>query len=438
MTAGSENVTGAAGITGAAGAGQEAGRSQRHVFWASYFGWLLDGFDSTVYAFVLVPALKFLLPASGVPVTELSFYGLTFFAVFLAGWGTSFVVGFAADRYGRLRVLGLSILLYALGTLGSGLAQNLAEFGIARAVAGFGLGAEWFIGGTGVAESVPEGRREIAAGRFHSAWYVGFILAAATAPFLAPVIGWRGVFFIGAVPAVLLFYIRFRAEEPYRWTDARQRLGQRMNMGLSLRTIFSPRYRRQTIILAIIMVPVVTGLYGGTLFVPTALTDLDKVSPAGFPASYLTALGGSVIAALTIAGCLAMPYLARRLGRKRALAVFMAFMAAGLVVVFEVAFRAGSMTGFLLALILLGIGGADFAVFSLWLPEVYPTQARAGGFGFVTTMGRYAGAGLTFAIGAMNNSIGLGNSLAITAAFFVLGLALIPFAAETRGRPMPA
>jgi MFS family permease len=435
MATGGEDATGAVGTVDTR-QGAAAAR-QRHVFWASYFGWLLDGFDSTVYAFVLIPALTYLLPASGVAKTELPFYGLTFFAIFLAGWGSSFVVGFAADRYGRLRVLGLSILIYAIGTVGSGFAYNLAEFGIARFVAGFGLGAEWFIGGTGVAESVPERNRDVWAGRFHSAWYVGFILAAATVPFLAPAIGWRGVFFIGAVPAALLFYIRFRAVEPYRWADAKQRLGQRMNMGLSIRTVFAPQYRRQTIMLTVIMVPVITGLYGGTLFVPTALTDLNKISPVGFNTSYLVAIGGSIIAGLTIVGCLLMPYMARRIGRRGALAVFMAFMAVGLVVVFEVMFKAGNMAGFLTALVLLGIGGADFAVFSLWLPETYPTEARAGGFGFVTTMGRYAGAGLTFAIGAMNNAIGLGSSLAITAAFFLIGMLLIPFTTETRGRRMP-
>ncbi|HZD66830.1 MAG TPA: MFS transporter [Acidimicrobiales bacterium] len=419
------------------GAGEPPVTGQRHVFWASYFGWLLDGFDTTVYAFVLVPALKYLLPASGVSTAETSFFGLTFFAVFLAGWGSSFLVGFLADRFGRLRTLGLSILLYALGTLASGLAHNLTEFGIARLVTGFGLGAEWFIGGTGVAESFPEDKRDIWAGRFHSAWYVGFILAAAIVPFLAPVIGWRAVFFIGVAPALLLFYIRFSATEPYRWSGAKQRLGAQMTMLRSARTILNRTYRRQTLLLAFIMIPIIAGLYGGTLFVPTALTDLDKVAHTGLSTSYLVAVGGSIIAALTIAGCLVMPYLARWIGRRGALAIFLAFMAVGLVVVFEVEFKASNMGGFLAALTLLGIGGADFSVFSLWLPEIYPTEARAGGFGFVTTIGRYAGAALTFGIGAMNAAIGLGNSLAVTAAFFIIALLLLPFTTETKGQRMP-
>jgi MFS family permease len=414
--------------------------AQKHIFWASYFGWLLDGFDTTIYAFVLVPALTFLLPHSGIDATpiHIAHWGLTFFAIFLCGWGASFVVGLLADRVGRLKALGIAITLYALGTVASGFAHNLTEFGIARFVAGFGLGAEWFIGGTGVAEAFPERERAKWAGRFHSAWYAGFILAAAIVPFIVEPVGWRGVFFIGVLPAALLFYIRIKAEEPERWLNAKKRLGSQLNMRSSLKTIFDPDHRRDTLILALIMVPVITGLYGGTLFVPAALTQLHESTHAGIKPSYLIAIGGSIIAGFTLVTCLVMPVLAERIGRKRTLAIFLAFMAAGLPLVFLWAFKTGDLSLFLLLLVFLGIGGADFSIFSLWLPEVFPTHARAGGFAFVTTVGRFAGAGLTFAIGALNDSIGLADSLSLTAIFFVIGLLLLPLARETRGRPMPA
>jgi MFS family permease len=133
-----------------------------------------------------------------------------------------------------------------------------------------------------------------------------------------------------------------------------------------------------------------------------------------------------------------MPILAERLGRKRTLAIFLAFMGVGLPLVFLWAFKAGDLGLFLALLVFLGIGGADFSIFSLWLPEIFPTHARAGGFAFVTTVGRFAGAGLTFAIGALNDSIGLGDSLSLTAIFFLIGILLLPLARETRGRPMPA
>lgn len=411
--------------------------AQRHVFWASYMGWLLDGFDSTIYAFVLAPALSFLLPNSGIAKSALPTWGLNFFAIFLVGWGTSFLIGPLADRIGRMRALGLSILLYAVGTLASGLAMNVSEFALARFVTGLGLGAEWFIGGTGVSEVIPEERRERAAGRFHSAWYAGFILAAVITPFLAPVISWRGVFFIGVAPALLLGYIRVNSLEPEAWQRRKNELDRRMTVGHSLRTVFDRAHARQTIILTLIMVPVITGLYGGTLFVPTAITLLAKSTHAGLAVPYLVAIAGVVISAFTFGFCFVMPHLARRWGRKPALAMFLGFMAVGMVVVFQLAFKANDLVLFILALPLLGIGGADFSVFSLWLPELYPTEARAGGFGVVTALGRYVGAALTFAIAAMNTAIGLPNSLSVTAAFFLVGLALLPLARETKGSRVP-
>jgi MFS family permease len=409
----------------------------KHIFWASYFGWLLDGFDTTIYAFVLVPALKVILPASGISASETPHWGLTFFAIFLAGWGTSFLIGLLADRIGRLKALGISIALYAIGTLASGLAQNVPEFAAARFVAGLGLGAEWFIGGTGVAEAFPESERPKWIGRFHSAWYAGFILAAAIVPFIVGPIGWRAVFFIGIIPAVLLLYIRLKAQEPERWLNAKRRLGSQLNMRMSLKTILDRDHRRDTLILAVIMVPVITGLYGGTLFVPTALTALHESTHAAIKTPYLVAIGGSIIAAFTLVTCLLVPSLAQRFGRKRTLGALLALMAIGLPLVFLFAFKAGNLGLFLALLVLLGIGGADFAIFSLWLPEVYPTHARAGGFAFVTTIGRFAGAGLTFAIGALNDAVGLGTSLSLTAIFFVIGLVLLPFARDSSGKLAP-
>jgi MFS family permease len=422
---------------GAARATAEERTRAKHIFWASYFGWLLDGFDTTIYAFVLVPALKVILPASGISASETPHWGLTFFAIFLAGWGTSFLIGLLADRIGRLKALGISIALYAIGTLASGLAQNVPEFAAARFVAGLGLGAEWFIGGTGVAEAFPESERPKWIGRFHSAWYAGFILAAAIVPFIVGPIGWRAVFFIGIIPAVLLLYIRLKAQEPERWVNAKRRLGSQLNMRMSLKTILDRDHRRDTLILAVIMVPVITGLYGGTLFVPTALTALHDSTHAAIKTPYLVAIGGSIIAAFTLVTCLVVPSLAQRFGRKRTLGALLALMAIGLPLVFLFAFKAGNLGLFLALLVLLGIGGADFAIFSLWLPEVYPTHARAGGFAFVTTIGRFAGAGLTFAIGALNTAVGLGTSLSLTAIFFVIGLVLLPFARDSSGKLAP-
>lgn len=416
----------------------------KHVFWASYFGWLLDGYDTTIYAFVLVASLTFIIPNSGIHIgpTTIGSFGLSYFAIFLVGWGTAFVFGPLADKVGRMKTLGIAILLYALGTFFSGLSYNIFEFGIARFVAGFGLGAEWFIGGTGVSEVFPEKERQKWAGRFHSAWYAGFILAAVTTPFILAALpasfGWRAIFFIGIVPAGILAYIRIRAKEPEIWHEKKTHFKDKMSLSLSLKVIFSKYYRKNTILLVLVMIPVITGLYGGTLFAPTAIKHLASLT-ASIPSSQdflYVVLGGTAISAFTLVFCLVMPYMVAKVGRKVTLSIFMGFMIIGLVLAFGIVYPTNNLYLFLPLLILLGIGGADFSVFSLWVPEEYPTEARAGGFAIITTLGRYAGAGLVFVIAALNSAVGLGHSLAYASVAFVIGIVLLMFVKEDRNKQL--
>jgi MFS family permease len=423
--------------------GDKMDPAAKHVFWASYFGWLLDGYDTTIYAFVLVLSLDFLLPNSGISKSFLPSYGLDFFAIFLVGWGTAFIFGPMADKIGRMKMLGLAILIYAVGTFFSGLSYNVVEFGIARFVAGFGLGAEWFIGGTGVAEVFPEKSRQIWAGRFHSAWYAGFILAAVTTPLLLLYAfngnpnGWRYIFFIGIIPAAILAYIRLSAKEPDVWKLKKEKQGSKMSLSMSLRVIFSQKYRKSSVLLILVMVPVITGLYGGTLFAPTAIENLVKVAlPSGTVPTWYVVLGGSIISGFTLLFCLLMPYMVRSLGRKVTLTIFMLFMIVGLVTAFGIAYTSNNLFLFLILVVLLGIGGADFSVFSLWVPEVYPTEARSGGFALITALGRYAGAGLVFVIAAMTALVGLGDSLAYASIAFVIGIILLMFVKEDREKKL--
>ncbi len=414
--------------------------SAKHVFWASYFGWLLDGYDTTIYAFVLGASLLFFLP--NLPLAKRLPYGLEFFAVFLVGWGTAFIFGPLADKIGRMKTLGIAILLYALGTFFSGLSYNLIEFGIARFIAGFGLGAEWFIGGTGVSEVFPEKSRHIWAGRFHSAWYAGFILAAVTTPLLLGYVftganGWRDIFFIGIIPAGILAYIRIRAKEPDVWQKKKDLQGEKMSLTASFRVLFSRTYRKTTILLVLVMVPVITGLYGGTLFAPSAIEHLVSITfTSSTSATWYVVLGGTIISASTLTFCLVMPYMVQRIGRKLTLTIFMIFMIVGLITTFGVAFTSNNLYMFLPLAILLGIGGADFSVFSLWVPEIYPTEARAGGFAVITALGRYAGAGLVFVIAALTAAVGLGDSLAYSSIAFVIGIVLLAFVKEDRNKQL--
>jgi MFS family permease len=143
----------------------------------------------------------------------------------------------------------------------------------------------------------------------------------------------------------------------------------------------------------------------------------------------------------TVLGCLLMPTIAERFGRRVALAFFFSLMMVFIALTFGKIFYLGAVAlpWFFVCLFFLGLGGANFAVYTLWLPEQYPTECRASAFAFSTSFARFGGAAITFLVGAGVRHFGsLGTPVALTAVAFVIGLLLTPFGAETRGRPLPA
>ncbi len=136
-------------------------QNQIRGFWASWGGWALDGMDSFIYALVLVPSLRDLLPRSGISATEgnVGFYGGLLFALFLVGWGLAFLWGPIADKFGRVRTLMITIAWYSVFTFLSALVTGVWQLAALRLLAGIGIGGEWAMGGTFVAEEWPESRR---------------------------------------------------------------------------------------------------------------------------------------------------------------------------------------------------------------------------------------------------------------------------------------
>jgi MFS family permease len=184
---------------------------------------MLDGFDSGIYIYVLTPAVMDLLAHSHrtAATASVALYGGYFFSVFMLGWACSMTWGWLADRIGRVKVMCLTILVYSIFTALCGLAPGLPLFGIFRFLAGFGIGGEWAAGVSLLHESVPEAIRVRYAGWLHTATPTGQILAA-LASLLYPILGWRGLFLIGILPAVLTIYLRRRIPEPEKWRNRRK------------------------------------------------------------------------------------------------------------------------------------------------------------------------------------------------------------------------
>ena len=429
-------------MTTAAAARTPLTPNQIRGFWAAWGGWALDGMDSFIYSLVLVPALTELLPRSGIAATpgNIGFYGSVLFALFLIGWGASMIWGPIADRFGRVRTLTLTILCYSVFTLLCGVVTGIWQLAALRFFAGIGIGGEWSMGGTFIAEEWPEDRRKAGGGYMHTGYYFGFFLAALANYSIGAKYGWRWMFAVGGTPALLITFIRYGVRESDTWLkrDAAQRHPPMM---AAFARIFSPHYARRTLLNSLYLLVSIVGLWAGSVYVPTsvreiALRDGRTVADATRLASY----GTMVLSTGTILGCLVLPALADGLGRRVTLGIYFLVMFFSIAVGFGYIFYLPqALAPFFAVLFFLGVGGANFAMYTIWLPEQYTTDCRGSAFAFATSVGRFAGAGITFLVGAGGALFHtIGTPVAITSIAFLIGLLLLPFGEETRGQALPS
>jgi MFS family permease len=420
------------------GAKTRLNRQQILGFWAAWAGWTLDGMDSVIYALVLAPALTELLPKSGVAATPATVgsTGSILFAVFLIGWGCSFLWGPVADRFGRAKSLAATILVYSVFTGAAAFAQSAWQLGLFRFLAGVGIGGQWAMAGTYVAEAWPEDRRKMGAGYLQTGYYFGFFLAAALNYTVGAHFGWRAMFLCGLAPVIVSLLTLLKVKEPERWS-ARESEVKRTH---PLREIFSPAYRKRTLVNSALLTVAIIGLWAGAVYVPAAVSTLSRQAGMDAPsAARMASIGMAVLSIGTICGCISLPPLAERFGRKLTLAFYFTGMMIAIPLAFGWAFYLGAgPVPFIIILFFLGFAGGNFTAFSLWLPEQYETRVRATAFAFATSVGRFIGAGVNFLLAAMVWRMGtLGLPIALTAIVFAVGLLIIPFAIETKGEVLP-
>ncbi|WP_327099065.1 MFS transporter [Nocardia vinacea] len=414
--------------------------TQRRAFWGSFGGWAMDGFNWTVFGLVLAPTMTALLPRAGIEPTaaNIGWYGQISAALFLLGWGCSAIWGPIADRFGRKPAMTLSILMYGVFTALAGLATNLWEWNAFRFLAAIGVGGEWAMAGTLLAEVLPERVRARFGGAMHSAAYVGVLAVSALYLVAGPELGWRGMFLIGGLPALAVFLIRKTTPEPERWQQESTE-NTRRSFWQPVIEVLTPPYRARTLGNLSLLVVCVIGLWAGSTYVPTAVTELAQ--HAGWTKEATVRLAGvssMTVAAFTILGCFLVPGIANRYGRRATLAGLYVLMIIGAVGAYAVAYPLHSIPLIFVFLPILGLGGASFAVFTIWLPEQYPTRMRATAFAFTTTFSRWFAAAGTFLIGyGIHETGSLTIPLSATALVFVLGIGLVRAAPETRGTTLP-
>ncbi len=419
--------------------------NQKRGFIAAWAGWALDGMDSFIYALVLVPALTELLPASGIDVTpaNIGYYGSILFALFLLGWGTSMVWGPIGDRIGRVRTLMLTILCYSLFTFLCAFATNIWMLGILRFFCGIGVGGEQPIGAAYIAEELDENRRKMGAGLMHTGYYFGFFFAAVANYFIGANYGWRAMFIFGGVPALLIAFIRFGVHESKKWQDKfGDAKSQRPTMAEAFGALFSPTYKRDTMVMSGLFLVSIVLLWAGTIYVPTAVTQLAiRAGNAAPDAARIASYGSIVLAIGTIIGCVLVPLMTERIGRRSTMALLLTLLGVSAGIGFGYVFYlpGDALTAFFFTVFFMGLGGANFAVYTIWLPEQYTTECRASAIGFISSIGRFVGVALVFLLGTGIAAYGsLGVPVAVVAGVFIFGLILLPFARDTTGQPLPA
>jgi MFS family permease len=406
------------------------------VFWATWFGWMLDGFDSSMYGYILVGALTELLPASGIEASRanIGLYGGLLFSIFMLGWACSMVWGWAADRYGRVRIMCWTVLVYSVFTALCGLSTGIVMFALFRFAAGFGIGGEWAAGTPLLQESVPENTRVRLAGWLHTATPTGLFLAAFVTLVGGSTLGWRGMFFLGILPALLIAYLRTNIPEPPRASSSEISKP-------AFSALFSENQARTTWSAALMMACIIFGLWSSNFWAPTVIiTKLVATGATPAHAQQMGAVAGLITNVGTLTGCLLMPLITGRLGSRRWTAVlFFVGSLLSVVASYEVAIeRLNDLTLFLILLPVLGFfTNGVFGLFTIWLPEMFPSALRGAGSGFAFSMGRVLGAAGPTLIGTLAATTGsYPLAIALLSAIYLVGLPFIAMAPETANRPL--
>jgi MFS family permease len=409
--------------------------SPARIFWATWFGWMLDGFDSSVYGYVLVSALTELLPASGIEASRanIGIYGGLLFSIFMLGWACSMVWGWAADRYGRVRIMCWTVLIYSVFTALCGLSTGVVMFALFRFVAGFGIGGEWAAGTPLLHESVPEHTRVRLAGWLHTATPTGLFTAALVTLIAGNFLGWRGMFFLGILPALLIAYLRSNIPEPARAKSSEPRPG--------FSALFAGQQSRTTWAAALMMACIIFGLWSSNYWAPTVIiTKLVAAGSTPAHAQKMGAVSGLITNVGTLIGCLLVPWITSRLGSRRwTAALFFVGALLSVLLSYEVAIE--HLDNLPLFFILLPVMGfftnGVFGLFTIWLPEMFPSLLRGAGSGFAFSFGRVFGAAGPTLIGALAAKTGsYPLAISLLSMIYIVGLPFIALAPETANQPL--
>lgn len=417
----------------------EVTRYQWLVLIIASAGWVFDAFEGQIFNITRDQMLADLLGASS-GASEVLYWGDVFLGVFLIGGTVGGVLfGWLGDRWGRRPAMILSILFYSIFSGLTYFVTDVWQVGVLRFFVAMGVGGEWAVAASLVAEVVPPRARAHMSGIFHSTSILGAFLAAWAG--LAVGANWRVAFLIGVAPALLVLWVRSKVKEPQSWVDARQRsrTGGDKQLGSFRDLLTNPAWSRRAW-LGLLLAAIGLGTFWG---VSVAGQDLaqDFLVRQGVDPSIANERAkfayGNVEAIAAGVGMLAFGPLAVRFGRKRTFAIY---LAASTVVVPLTCFAAPSYEWLLVLLCFYGFFTWGLhAGFAIYFPELFPHHLRSTGAAFCFNGGRLLASGMLIFSGWLKALPGMDLRLAIVlmALLFPIGIIVVSFLPETKGQPLP-
>ena len=396
--------------------------AERSTLVATFGGWALDGMDVMVYSFV-IPTLIAAWHISKGQAGLLGTAALLISAV--GGW----LAGLLADRFGRVRVLQITILWFAFFTFLSGFTNSFWQLLMTRGLQGLGFGGEWAVGSVLMGEAIRAQHRGKAVGTVQGGWAIGWGIAAICYTVLFSVLpaatAWRAMFWIGILPALLVFYIRRNVPEPEVFSQTRARAGE----GSHFLEIFSPALLKTTFLTALLATGAQGGYYAITTWLPTFLKTSRGLSVLNTGGYLFVVIVGSFV------GYMISAWLADRLGRKRTLILFAvcSFLTVTAYTFLPISNSLMLVLGFPLGFFASG----SFSPMGAFFTELFPSRLRGSGQGFSYNYGRAVGALFPTSVGYLSARISLGHAIsafAVTAyLIMILAVLLLP---ETRGKEL--
>ncbi|MCP5517206.1 MAG: MFS transporter [Verrucomicrobiales bacterium] len=408
-------------------------------------GWLFDCMDQRLFILAREPALKELLAGNADAVARVKSYIGWATTAMIIGWATGGIIfGMMSDKVGRVKTMVATLLVYSGFTGLSGTAQSWQMFVAYRFLVGLGVGGMFGAATTLVAESVPGGFRALALGSLQALSATGNVLGSlislkippGAAGYWGEYSGWRVLFFVGILPAILIVPIIFVLREPEAWKQAKAaaQAGGNRKVGSPVELFRHPRWRRNTTIGLLLGVSGMIGLWGIGFFSPELISTALKDSPQEV-VDKVRGVGTALQDVGAFLGMMTFTFVASFLSRRLA---FLGAFALCLGITMFVFQSLNSASDAYWMLPMMGFAQlAVFAGYSIYFPELFPTRLRGTGVGFCYNTVRYLAAPAPALLGVLSTQMSFRTAAIVMSSVYLVGMIALIWAPETKGQPLP-